>query len=238
MTGDDNLNCTRQIRISFVLSLKSVTLQLVLINNYTDMWIVCADLEGVFVPEIWVNVAKKTGIEKLKLTTRDIKDYDELMKYRLQVLDDNNLKLKDLQHVIASLEPLGGALDFVRWLRKVSRFVIVSDTFIEFAQPLMDQLENPLLLCHSLETDMEGRIVNYRLRQPDPKRKTVEAFRSLRYKVLAFGDSYNDISMLRSADAGILYCPPDNVVADYPEFPVAGNMPELKTLIRQHICHD
>jgi phosphoserine/homoserine phosphotransferase len=199
------------------------------------MWVICADLEGVFVPEIWVNVAKKTGIDKLKLTTRDIKDYDELMKYRLQVLDDYNLTIKDIQDVIASLEPLDGALDFVRWLRRMSRFVIVSDTFIEFAQPLMNQLENPLLLCHSLEIDPSGRIVNYKLRQADPKRKTVEAFRSLRYKVLAFGDSYNDVSMLKSADAGILYCPPDNVVADYPEFPVARNVAELKAQIRQHI---
>jgi phosphoserine/homoserine phosphotransferase len=200
------------------------------------MWVICADLEGVFVPEIWVNVAKKTGIDKLKLTTRDIKDYDELMKYRLQVLDDYNLTIKDIQNVIASLEPLEGALDFVRWLRRMSRFVIVSDTFIEFAQPLMEQLENPLLLCHSLEIDPSGRIVNYKLRQADPKRKTVEAFRSLRYKVLAFGDSYNDISMLTSADAGILYCPPDNVSADYPEFPVARNVAELKAQIRQHVC--
>ncbi|MDR1380095.1 MAG: bifunctional phosphoserine phosphatase/homoserine phosphotransferase ThrH [Tannerella sp.] len=203
-----------------------------------NMWVICADLEGVFVPEIWINVAKRTGIEKLKLTTRDIRDYDELMKYRLQTLDDYNLKLEDIQKVIASLEPLDGALDFVRWLRKVSRFAIVSDTFIEFAQPLMNQLENPLLLCHSLVVDESGRIAGYRLRQPDPKRKTVEAFQSLNYKVLAFGDSYNDISMLKAADAGILYCPPDNVVADYPEFPVAKNVAELKALIRQHTCCD
>ncbi|MDR2679801.1 MAG: bifunctional phosphoserine phosphatase/homoserine phosphotransferase ThrH [Tannerella sp.] len=202
------------------------------------MWAVCADLEGVFVPEIWVNVAKVTGIEKLKLTTRDIKDYDELMAYRLRILDENNLKINDIQNVIATLKPLDGALDFVRWLRKITRFAIVSDTFIEFAQPLMDQLENPLLLCHSLEIDATGRVVNYILRQPDPKRKTVEAFQSLKYKVLAFGDSYNDISMLKAADIGILYCPPDNVVADYPEFAVAGNVPELKTLIRQHLFGD
>jgi phosphoserine/homoserine phosphotransferase len=199
------------------------------------MWIICADLEGVFVPEIWVNVAEKTGIEKLKLTTRDIKDYDELMTYRLRTLDDHGLKLGDIQRVIASLDPLDGALEFVRWLRKTARFVIVSDTFIEFAQPLMDKLENPLLLCHSLETDASGRIVDYRLRQPDPKRKTVEAFQSLCYKALAFGDSYNDISMLRAADAGILYCPPDNVAADFPYFPTARSVPELKDLIRQHI---
>jgi len=195
------------------------------------MWIVCADLEGVFTPEIWVNVALKTGIDKLKLTTRDIKDYDELMRYRLNVLDEYDLKLKDIQDVIATLKPLDGALAFVRRLRKASPFVIVSDTFIEFAQPLMNQLENPMLLCHSLVTDATGRIVDYRLRQPDPKRKTVEAFQSLNYKVVAFGDSYNDVSMLQAADRGILFCPPDNVVADYPQFPVTRNIPELEELI-------
>ena len=199
------------------------------------MWIVCADLEGVFVPEIWVNVAKKTGIEKLKLTTRDIKDYDELMTYRLQVLDEYNLKIGDIQNVISTLKPLDGALDFVRWLREITRFVVVSDTFIEFAQPLMNQLENPLLLCHSLEIDKTGRVINYKLRQPDPKCKTVEAFHSLKYKVLAFGDSYNDISMLKAADIGILFCPPDNVVADYPEFPIARSIPDLKKIIEQYI---
>ena len=199
------------------------------------MWIICADLEGVFVPEIWVNVAKITGIEKLKLTTRDIKDYNELMSYRLQVLDENNLKLKDIQQVIATLKPLDGALDFIRLLRKISRLIIVSDTFIEFAQPLMDQLENPLLLCHSLETDDTGRITNYRLRQPDPKRKVVEAFQSLQYKVFAFGDSYNDISMLKAADQAVLFDPPDNVVADYPEFPVARTIDELKKKISYYV---
>jgi phosphoserine/homoserine phosphotransferase len=202
------------------------------------MWVVCADLEGVFVPEIWVNVAKKTGIEKLKLTTRDIKDYDELMKYRIKVLDESYLKINDIRNVIATLKPLDGALDFVRWLREVTRFVIVSDTFIEFAQPLMNQLENPLLLCHSLEIDETGRITNYKLRQADPKRKTVEAFQGLRYKVLAFGDSYNDISMLKAADKGVLFCPPDNVVADYPEFPVVRNISELKVVIESHIFND
>jgi len=199
------------------------------------MWVVCADLEGVFVPEIWINVAKKTGIEKLKLTTRDIKDYNELMKYRLQILDEHHLKLTDIQQVIATLKPLDGALEFVRWLRQVTRFVIVSDTFIEFAQPLMDQLENPLLFCHSLEVDESGRIIDYKLRQPDPKRKTIEAIRYLNYRTLAFGDSYNDISMLKSADAGILFCPPDAVVAEYPEFPVVYTIPDLKSLIEKSI---
>lgn len=192
------------------------------------MWIICADLEGVFVPEIWVNVASKTGIEELKLTTRDIKDYDELMQYRLRILAQRGLKLQDIQAVIATLKPLPGALDFVRTVRQRCRFVIVSDTFVEFAQPLMDQLENPLLLCHTLEVDTEGRITGYKLRQPDPKRRTVEAFKSLAYNVVAFGDSYNDVTMLQAADRGILFCPPDNVVADFPQYPVVRHIDELR----------
>lgn len=200
------------------------------------MWIVCADLEGVFVPEVWINFAKKTGIDALKLTTRDIKDYDELMRYRLKILDEHNLKIQDIQEVISTMKPLEGALEFTRWLRSVTRFAIVSDTFVEFAKPLMEQLENPFLLCHSLEIDSTGRVVDYKLRQADPKRRTVEAFQSLKYKVLAFGDSYNDIPMVESADVGILYCPPDNVVKDYPQFPVARNLNELKALIEKYVC--
>ena len=192
------------------------------------MWIVCADLEGVFVPEILVNVALKTGIEELKLTTRDIKDYDQLMKYRLEILDKHNLKLQDIQEVINTLQPLPGALEFIREVRKATRFAIVSDTFVEFAQPLMDKLENPFLLCHNLETDSTGRITNYRLRQADPKRKTVEAFKSLNYNVLAFGDSYNDVTMISSADKGILFCPPENVKADFPQYPVVTDLESLK----------
>lgn len=200
------------------------------------MWIVCADLEGVFVPEVWINFAKKTGIDALKLTTRDIKDYNELMRYRLKILDEHNLKIQDIQEVIATMKPLDGALEFTRWLRKKTSFAIVSDTFMEFAKPLMEQLENPFLLCHSLEIDKTGRVVDYKLRQSDPKRHTVEAFQSMNYKVLAFGDSYNDIPMVEAADFGILYCPPDNVVKDYPQFPVARNLEELKALIEEHIC--
>ncbi len=197
------------------------------------MWIICADLEGVFVPEIWVNVAKKTGIEELKLTTRDIKDYDELMRMRLRILDQHRLTLPDIQEVIGTLAPLPGALEFVREIRRLARFAIVSDTFVEFAQPLMDKLENPFLLCHSLETDAAGRITNYRLRQPDPKRKTVEAFKSLRYDVVAFGDSYNDVTMLEAADRGILFRPPANVVADYPQYPVVTDLAELKSRLTE-----
>ena len=192
------------------------------------MWIICADLEGVFVPEIWINVAKKTGIDELKLTTRDIKDYDQLMRYRLEILDKHNLKLQDIQEVINTLQPLPGALDINREIRKLTRFAIVSDTFVEFAQPLMDKLENPFLLCHSLETDSTGRITNYLLRQSDPKRKTVEAFKSLKYNVVAFGDSYNDVTMLQAADRGILFCPPDNVKADFPQYPVVTDLDSLK----------
>ena len=192
------------------------------------MWIICADLEGVFVPEIWINVAKKTGIDELKLTTRDIKDYDQLMRYRLEILDKHNLKLQDIQEVINTLQPLPGALDFIREIRKLTRFAIVSDTFVEFAQPLMDKLENPFLLCHSLETDSTGRITNYLLRQSDPKRKTVEAFKSLKYDVVAFGDSYNDVTMLQAADRGILFGPPDNVKADFPQYPVVTDLQSLK----------
>lgn len=192
-------------------------------------------MEGVFVPEVWVNVAKKTGIDELKLTTRDIKDYDELMRYRLQILDKHNLKIQDIQEVISILRPLDGAYEFSKWLREVTRFTIVSDTFVEFAQPLMAQLDFPFLLCHSLVIDADGRVVDYKLRQSDPKRKTVEAFKSLDYQVIAFGDSYNDISMLKAADRGILFCPPDNVVADYPEFPVARNLAELKSMLSEYI---
>jgi phosphoserine/homoserine phosphotransferase len=199
------------------------------------MWVVCSDLEGVFVPEVWVNVAKITGIEKLKLTTRDIQDYDELMQYRLKILDEHNLKIHDIQDVIASIQPFDGAHELTKWLREISRFVIVSDTFVEFADPLMEQLDRPFLLCHSLEIDESGRIIDYTLRQPDPKRKTVEAFQSLTYKVIAFGDSYNDISMLQQAEIGILYRPPQNVIDDYPEFPVAQNYSELRAILEKYI---
>lgn len=199
------------------------------------MYVICSDLEGVFVPEVWVNVAKKTGIDKLKLTTRDIQNYDELMKYRIKILEEESLTLKDIQNVIAQIKPLDGALEFLEWLKVLARIVIVSDTFVEFADPLMAQLNRPMLLCHSLVTDQNDMIRDYKIRQPDPKRKTVEAFQSLKYKVLAFGDSYNDISMLQQAEVGILYCPPDNVVKDYPEFPVARNYSELKAIIEKYI---
>ncbi len=202
------------------------------------MWVVCSDLEGVFVPEVWINVAKITGIEKLKITTRDEPDYDKLMKYRLNILDEHNLKIQDIQQVISNIKPLPGALEFTKWLRDISRFVIVSDTFQEFAKPLMKQLDDPFILCHSLEIAKDGRITNYKLRQSDPKRHTVEAFQSMNFKVIAFGDSYNDVSMLKKAEVGILFGPPQKVIDEFPELPVAHNYAELKALIEQHIYED
>jgi phosphoserine/homoserine phosphotransferase len=195
------------------------------------MHVICSDLEGVWVPEVWINVAKKTGIEALKYTTRDIKDYDELMNYRLKILDEKNLRLKDIQDVIATIRPLDGAMEVINWIKTISRFIVVSDTFVEFAEPLISQLDYPTLFCHSLEVDEQNRIVGYKLRQKDPKRQVVKALQSLNYSVIAFGDSYNDISMLQQADKAFLFRPPQNVIDDYPEFPVAMNYDEMKGLL-------
>lgn len=195
------------------------------------MYIICSDLEGVWVPEVWINVAKKTGISELKLTTRDIKDYDELMQHRLKILKKYNLKLKDIQDVIGTIKPMEGALDMLNWIKEKTQLIVVSDTFVEFADPLMKQLDRPTLFCHSLTIDRENNVVDYNLRQKDPKKKVVQALQSLNYKVLAFGDSYNDITMLQEADSAILFKPPQNVIDDFPEFPVAENYSELKELL-------
>lgn len=202
------------------------------------MYIVCSDLEGVFVPEVWINVAERTGIPELRLTTRDISDYDVLMKRRIQILAQHGLKLKDIQNVIATIKPLPGALEFIQWLRERTQLIVVSDTFRQFADPLMKQLNRPTLFCHNLIVDKDDNIVDYRLRQADPKRKTVEALQSLAYKVIAFGDSYNDISMLKQADIGILFRPPKNVIEDYPELPVTHDYEELKALIAHYFEED
>ncbi len=196
------------------------------------MHAVCSDLEGVWVPEVWINVSKKTGIDELKLTTRDIKDYDKLMQHRIKILKKHGLKLRDIQNVIATLKPLNGALEMVRWLKQVTRFVVVSDTFVEFASPLMQQLEWPLLVCHSLIVDEKGNITGYTLRQNDSKKKVIQALHNLNFTVIAFGDSYNDISMLQEADKAILFKPPANVVKDFPHFPLVNEYPELKKLIK------
>ncbi|MCF8294716.1 MAG: bifunctional phosphoserine phosphatase/homoserine phosphotransferase ThrH [Bacteroidales bacterium] len=198
------------------------------------MYILCSDLEGVWVPEVWINVAKKTGIEELKLTTRDIQDYNVLMKRRLRILEEHKLTLKDIQDVIATIEPMEGAFEFLTWLRTKMQVIIVSDTFREFADPLMAQLGRPTLLCHHLTTDERGMIVDYNLRQPDPKRKVVEALHSLEYQVVAMGDSYNDTSMLMAADQGILYRPPQNVIDEFPQFPVITNYEDLRKKLENY----
>lgn len=192
------------------------------------MEIACLDLEGVLVPEIWIAFAEKTGIDELKATTRDIPDYDVLMRQRLVILDQHGLGLPQIQEVIATLKPLDGAVEFVDWLRERFQVVILSDTFYEFSQPLMRQLGFPTLFCHRLETDEKGRVVNYHLRQKDPKRQSIKAFHSLNYRCIAAGDSYNDTTMLAEADAGILFHAPDNVIAEFPQFPAVHTYADLK----------
>ena len=195
------------------------------------MVVTCLDLEGVLVPEIWIAFAEKTGIEKLRLTTRDIPDYDELMRGRLKILDENNLKLADIQEVIASIAPLPGAKEFLSWLESEFQVIILSDTFSQFAGPLMEQLGYPTLFCHDLVVDEAGRIADYRLRIPDAKTKAVAALKLLNLKIIAAGDSYNDTGMLKEADVGILFRAPENVVEEFPQFPVTRTYEEFKTAI-------
>jgi phosphoserine/homoserine phosphotransferase len=197
------------------------------------MHIVCSDLEGVFVPEIWINVAEKTGIEELRLTTRDISDYDVLMKRRLAILDENGLKIDDIKAVIATMNPLEGAVEFLNWLRSRTQIIVVSDTFDQFARPLMEKLGWPTLFCHTLSIAPDGFITDYVLRQKDAKREAVISLKSLNYNTIAMGDSYNDITMLKEADNGILFNPPDNVKNEYPEFPVTFSYEDLKSIIEK-----
>ena len=192
------------------------------------MEIACLDLEGVLIPEIWIAFAEKTGIEELKRTTRDEPDYDVLMNYRLDLLRQHGLGLNEIQEVIATLAPLDGALDFVNWLRERFQVVILSDTFYDFASPFMKQLGYPTLLCHKLEADDNGKLVNYHLRQANPKRQAIVGFKSMYYRTIAAGDSYNDTTMLAEADAGILFHAPDNVIAEFPQFPAVHTFDDLK----------
>ena len=192
------------------------------------MEIACLDLEGVLVPEIWIAFAKRTGIDELRATTRDIPDYNVLMRQRLALLDQHGLKLDDIQEVIAGLSPLPGAADFLDWLRERFQVIILSDTFYEFSQPLMRQLGWPTLFCHRLIVDDSGRVVDYKLRQEDPKRASVKAFHSLNYRVIAAGDSYNDTTMLGEADVGILIHAPQNVIEEFPQFRSVNDHAELK----------
>lgn len=190
--------------------------------------IVASDLEGVLVPEIWIAVAEKTGIEQLRLTTREVSDYDQLMQMRIGILREHKLGLADIQQVIAGLRPLPGAAEFVRWVRERSQFVIISDTFYEFAAPLMAQMDFPTIFCHSLLIDDDGMISGYQMRLEQPKRKSVCALQGIGFRVFAMGDSYNDVAMLDVADDRMLFCPPENVVADYPHFPIARSHEEVR----------
>lgn len=196
----------------------------------------CLDLEGVLVPEIWIRVAEATGIEQLRVTTRDIADYDELMQYRLRVMAENDVTLSQIQAVIAEMGPMPGAKEFLDDLRTEFQVVILSDTFYEFGMPLMAQLGYPTLLCHKLEIS-DDRIVGYRLRQPNAKRAAVEAFHGLHYRVVATGDSYNDTAMLGEADAGILFRPPANVIAEFGQFPVVTDYDQLRTAFATALRH-
>lgn len=195
------------------------------------MDIVCLDLEGVLVPEIWILFAEKTGIEELKATTRDIPDYDELMRQRLSLLDQHNLKLADIQAVISEMAPLPGAIDFLDSLRESYQVIILSDTFYEFAQPLMCQLRWPTLFCHRLKISDDDRVHGYTLRQPDAKRQSIRALKQLNFRVYAAGDSYNDTAMLQEADAGFLFRAPDRVIEEFPQFPVTNEYIELRQLV-------
>ena len=193
--------------------------------------VVCLDLEGVLVPEVWINVAERTGIAELRRTTRDEPDYDVLMTRRLEILDEHGLTLADIQAVIGEMGPMDGARAFLDDLRERAQVIILSDTFYEFADPLMRQLGRPTLFCHSLKVDAANRVVGYQLRMPDQKRAAVKALRALNFRVLAAGDSYNDTTMLGAADAGFLFRAPDNVVREFPQFPVVHDYAGLRTLM-------
>jgi phosphoserine/homoserine phosphotransferase len=193
--------------------------------------VVCLDLEGVLVPEIWIEFSKRTGIAAFARTTRDEPDYDKLMRYRIGLLDQHGLRLPDIQTVIGGMEPMAGARAFLDQLRSRYQVVILSDTFYEFADPLMQQLGRPTLFCHRLIADDSGRIVDYKLRQPDQKRHAVHALKSLNFRVIAAGDSYNDTGMLQAADAGFFIHPPETVAAQFPQFPVTSSYAELEAAI-------
>jgi phosphoserine/homoserine phosphotransferase len=195
--------------------------------------ILCLDLEGVLVPEIWIGVAERTGIAELRLTTRDEPDYDKLMRRRLAILAREGLGIADIHAVIGGLDPLPGAAAFLAWARESMQVLILSDTFYEFAKPLMRKLDWPTLFCHSLVIDGGGRVVDYRLRQKDQKRHAVEALRSLQFSVVAAGDSYNDTAMLGAAHAGILFRPPDNVIREFPQYPVTTGYDELRAEVER-----
>ena len=193
--------------------------------------IVAMDLEGVLVPEIWIAFAEKTGIPELRLTTRDVADYDELMRHRLDILQKHDLRLKDIQEVIAGMRPLPGAVEYMKWLSERYPNIILSDTFYQFAAPLMKQLGNPTLFCNSLVVDQDGRVTGYKLRQPDGKRHAALAFKQLNFRLVAMGDSFNDTAMLAEAGLGILFRPSDKVRQQFPQFPVVNEYSQVMQLV-------
>ncbi|MDD5225806.1 MAG: bifunctional phosphoserine phosphatase/homoserine phosphotransferase ThrH [Candidatus Omnitrophica bacterium] len=189
--------------------------------------ICCLDLEGVLIPEIWINVAKKTGIKALEITTRDEPDYDKLMRYRLAILKKEGIRLRDIQAVIKRMNPLPGAREFLKKLQEKYQVIILSDTYYEFAGPMMKKLGNPTLFCNWLSTDKKGFIANYHLRQKNGKKEAVQGLKKLGFNVVAAGDSYNDIAMLKTADRGILFRPPTKIVRQFPRFKVTRTYSEL-----------
>ena len=193
--------------------------------------VTCLDMEGVLFPEIWLGLAEKVGVEELRLTTRDIADYDVLMQKRLDVLRTHRITIHAIHDVVRMISPLPGVVDFIHWLRERCQLIILSDTFYEFVGPLMEQLQFPTIFCNSLGINSDGFITDYFLRQKDQKRQAVHALKNLEFRVLAVGDSYNDVSMLKEADAGFFFCPPDSIVQEYPQFPVARTYLELQEFL-------
>ncbi len=199
------------------------------------MYIVCFDLEGVLTPEVWIAVSKSTGIEELKLTTRDISDYDALMKNRIEILQKNKVSLKDIQEIILNMELLPGAKEFLDYIRSIAQTVIVTDSFIEFVMSFMKKLGFPICFCHNLDIDEEGIIIDYQIRIREMKKQTILALKELNYEIIAVGDSYNDVSMLLEAKYGILFRPPKNVIDKFPQFPVVNEYSELRDLISNYL---
>jgi len=195
--------------------------------------VTCLDMEGVLFPEIWLGLAEKVGLAELRLTTRDISDYDVLMQKRLKVLQTHGITIHAIHDVVRTISPLPGVVEFIHWLRERCQLIILSDTFYEFVGPLMEQLQFPTIFCHSLGIDSDGFITDYFLRQKDQKRQAVSALKNLGFRVLAGGDSYNDVSMLKEADSGFFFCPPDAIIKEYPQFPVARTYPEFQVLLGQ-----
>lgn len=198
-------------------------------------YLIATDLEGILIPEIWIAIAEQTGIQRLRLTTRDVPDYNTLMAGRLAILHQHRLALADIRAMIATITPLPGAQEFLQWARARAPLIVLSDTFYEFVGPLMAELGHPALFCNSLEVDQDGAILSYHIRQPDGKRKAALAFQQLGFRVLGIGDSYNDTAMLCEADAGILFRPPENVASQFPQFPVFQHYAELQAYIAEQI---